>query len=394
MKEVNRPEDRDSRSADPVRVGLLEGHLTDRSGPPAGSAGGPRYRLRPSVEPFVDRHGTLCFVRPGASDLVVRDPDAADVRLVLRLRGVCDTAGGLARHTGIAEAEVQRKLDSLVAAGLVLERRGPEAPPLAGEDGERFSRQLPYLAELGDEVRLQRRLRGSTVAVLGCGGVGTWVIAALACVGVGRVVLVDDDHVALSNLNRQILYTRRDVGASKADVSARWLRDFDPAIAVTTLARRISSEADVDPVVALADVVVLAADWPPYELARWVNAACIRAAVPFIVAGQLPPVVKVGPTYMPGHGACFTCHETALARESSAYEDYVAFRASDPDFASTLGPASCVAGGLIGLELLHLLTGHDPVTRDCAVLVHMRTLEVRHEPVRGDATCRTCKHLE
>jgi molybdopterin-synthase adenylyltransferase len=332
-------------------------------------------------------------VRPGEPDLLVRDPAAADLRLVARLRVACETPDALAGQLGIGASAVQEKLDSLVAAGLVLVRRGPEAPPLAGEDGERFSRQLPYLAELGDEVLLQRRLRASTVAVLGCGGLGTWTIAALACVGVGGVVLVDDDEVALSNLNRQILYTRRDVGASKVTAAAAWLRAFDPAIDVRAVERRISSQADAEPIVAGADAVVLAADWPPYELARWVNAACIGAAVPFIVAGQVPPIIKVGPTHMPGAGACFACHERALARDSGAYEDYVAFRAFDTGFASTLGPASCVAGGLMALELLHLLTGHVPATRDLALLVHMRTLEVRQEPVARDAACPACKHL-
>jgi bacteriocin biosynthesis cyclodehydratase domain-containing protein len=105
-------------------------------------------------------------------------------------------------------------------------------------------------------------------------------------------------------------------------------------------------------------------------------------------------LLKVGPTYIPGRGPCFRCHETALARASEAYEDYVAFRAPHPATGSTVGPASCVVGGLIALELLHMLTGHRPVTLDSAVLVNMRTLEVRHEPIARDPDCAACKHLE
>ena len=304
--------------------------MTKRVAPPADDAGGPRYALRPSVEPFVDRHGTLCLVQPGGQDLVVRDPDRADVALIRRLEGTCDTAEGLAASIGAPAPAVQAKLDSLVAAGLVLTKDASPGPALAGEDGERFSRQLPYLAELGDELRLQHRLRDASVAVIGCGGLGTWAIAALACIGVGRLLLADDDDVELSNLNRQILYARRDVGAAKVTASANWLRAFDPAIDVTAVKRRIAAAADVGPAIAGADVVVLAADWPPYEIARWVNAACAEARLPFIVAGQVPPVLKIGPTYAPGSGACFACHEKALAETSSAYEDYVAHRMSHP----------------------------------------------------------------
>jgi molybdopterin-synthase adenylyltransferase len=368
--------------------------VSSASGPPDPNAiGGPHYLLRPSVEVFIDRHGALCFVRPGGQDRIVRDPDAVDVAIVRRLQRSRATVETLAHDVGVARAVAREKVDSLVAADLVLVKQASLEPPLPDDDAKRFSRQLPYLAELGDEVRLQRRLRDSHVAVLGCGGIGTWAIAALACIGVGRLVLVDDDRVALSNLNRQILYTHGDVGAEKVAASACWLRAFDPAIDVSTSSRRIAGPADVASAIEGADVVVLAADQPPYEISRWVNTACVETRVPFIFAGQLPPVIRVGPIYVPGDGACYRCHEAALVRDSLAYEDYVAFRASEVPTVSTLGPACSVAGGLMGLELLHLLTGHTPVTRDVALLVHMRTLEVRREPVTRDPTCATCKHL-
>jgi bacteriocin biosynthesis cyclodehydratase domain-containing protein len=265
---------------------------------------------------------------------------------------------------------------------------------LDGEDAERFSRQLPYLAEYGDELRLQRRLRDSMVVVVGCGGLGTWAIATLACIGVGGVRLVDHDHVTLSNLNRQILYGRNDLGMAKVDVAARWARSFDPTLHVDTVARAITSADDVTGLLTAADALVLAADSPPYEIGRWVNAACLDARVPFIVAGQLPPLLKIGPTYIPGGGPCFSCHERSLASESLAYEDYVAFRTAEPITAPTLGPASCVVGGLMGLELLHLLTGRAPATTGTAVLIDMRTLTVRREQFDRDPECQTCKHLD
>jgi bacteriocin biosynthesis cyclodehydratase domain-containing protein len=351
-----------------------------------------RYRLRPSIEPFVDRHGSLCFVRPGDQDLVVRQPDDADVALVRALVHGWHTADDLARRLALDVPTIGRKLDSLLDADLVLVT-DRSAEPLPSEEAERFSRQLPYLAELGDEVRLQRQLRNSTVVVIGCGGLGTWAIAALACIGVGRMVLIDDDRVSLSNLNRQILYVRDDVGAPKVAAAADWIRSFDPAICVSTVQRRIASADDAAAGVAGADAVVLAADWPPYEIARWVNAACLDARVPFIVAGQLPPLLKIGPTYLPGEGPCFTCHEISLAAQSEAYEDYVEFRTSEPITAPTLGPASCVIGGLIGVELLHLLAGQTPSTAGVAVLIHMRTLTADREHIKRDPDCPACKHL-
>jgi bacteriocin biosynthesis cyclodehydratase domain-containing protein len=357
-------------------------------------ASGPRYLLRPSVEWFVDGSGALCLVRPGDADLLVRDPEPADVRLVEALAGETATAAALADALGLERPVVQAKLDSLVRAGVVIERGAPTAAVLAPADAERFSRQLPYLAELGDEVELQSRLRRARVAVIGCGGIGSWAVAAVACLGIGGLVLVDDDVVELSNLNRQFLYTARDVGARKVTALAAWLRAFDPALAVTAMATRITSEADVAEAIAGADAVVLAADTPAFEIGRWVNAACLERSVPFVVAGQIPPLIKVGPTYGASGGACYACHETALRRASPAFDEYVASRPASGAVASTLGAASCVVGGLLGLELLQLLTGGVPATAGGAFLLDIRTLAARLEPVARDPACPMCNHRE
>jgi molybdopterin/thiamine biosynthesis adenylyltransferase len=193
--------------------------------------------------------------------------------------------------------------------------REPGGPPLEPDEAERFARQLPYFAETGDPLATQRRLRAAHVAVIGCGGLGTWALGALASLGVGRFTLVDHDTVELANLNRQILYGAADVGASKVACSARWVRALDPRIEVHEVPRQVQGEADAAAAIDGADAVVLAADWPPYEVGRWVNRACVAAGVPFILGGQVPPMLKVGPTYWPGRGPCFACHERALAGE-------------------------------------------------------------------------------
>jgi bacteriocin biosynthesis cyclodehydratase domain-containing protein len=72
----------------------------------------------------------------------------------------------------------------------------------------------------------------------------------------------------------------------------------------------------------------------------------------------------------------------------------VAYRASESaQIASTVGPASSVVGGLMGLEMLHLLAGRTPATRDFAFIVNMQTLDVRRAAVARDPACATCKHL-
>ena len=93
---------------------------------------------------------------------------------------------------------------------------------------EQFSRTALVLGEAALE-----RLAASRVAVFGVGGVGGYVVEALARSGVGVLDLVDNDTVALSNLNRQIIALHSTVGRSKVEVAAERVRDINPACAVT-----------------------------------------------------------------------------------------------------------------------------------------------------------------
>jgi len=310
-----------------------------------------RVQLRPSVEPFAPAGADQIFLlRSGdAPDLVVRSPDALDRRLIellgTRAWTVADLERGVAAD-GLAATAVGERVQAMHSAGVVV-AFGMAEHPLSETDAERFARQLPYFAEQDDPVAAQRRLREAHVIVLGCGGLGTWALAGLAAAGVGRFTLVDDDTVELSNLNRQVLYTPDDLGRPKVDRAAAWARRFDPAIEVRPVPTRVRGPNDVAALLNGADVLVQAADWPPYELARWVDAACLGAGVPWIAAGQLPPLLKIGPTYMPGDSACFACHERLLRAASPYYDELVAQRRAATAPAVTLGPASGVIGTLL-----------------------------------------------
>src|SRR5215218_3775078 len=110
--------------------------------------------------------------------MVVRDAESADHVLLALLSEGEPTVGELADAASIDERAAARKLDSLLEAGVVVRAATSAALPAA--DAQRYSRQLPYLGDLGDERDLQRRLGMARVAVVGCGGLGAWTIAALA----------------------------------------------------------------------------------------------------------------------------------------------------------------------------------------------------------------------
>ncbi len=85
---------------------------------------------------------------------------------------------------------------------------------------------------LGPEAMEQ--LARSRVAVFGIGGVGGYTVEALARSGIGALDLIDDDKVCLTNINRQILATRKSVGKNKVDVAAERIAEINPRCAVKT----------------------------------------------------------------------------------------------------------------------------------------------------------------
>ena len=103
------------------------------------------------------------------------------------------------------------------------------------------------------------RLRNSHVAVFGLGGVGSWCAEALARSGVGRMTLVDQDTVSVSNINRQLCALESTVGMPKAEVVARRLRDINPQIEINCIAGRYEA-ADRERFIADYDYVVDAID--------------------------------------------------------------------------------------------------------------------------------------
>ena len=112
---------------------------------------------------------------------------------------------------------------------------------------------------LGAEA--MEKLKSAHVAVFGLGGVGSWCAEALARSGVGRLTLIDQDTVGLSNINRQLCALTSTAGMPKAEVLRRRIEDIDPDIGVRTIVGRYEASgredffADYDYIVDCIDLV-------------------------------------------------------------------------------------------------------------------------------------------
>lgn len=152
---------------------------------------------------------------------------------------------------------------------------------LSDRDFLRYQRQiaLPEISDLG-----QAKLMQSHVLMIGCGGLGSAASLYLAAAGVGKLVIVDDDQVESSNLQRQIIYRESDLTENKAIATARQLTALNSAVQIRTIAKRLTQE-QLQLEVMLADVVLDCSDNMPTR--QLINRVCFEQKTALIVAAAI-----------------------------------------------------------------------------------------------------------
>lgn len=245
-------------------------------------------------------------------------------------------------------------------------------PGLTEEEVVRYSRQL-VLPEVGGAG--QARLRAASVLVVGAGGLGSPAALYLAAAGVGRLGLADGDRVDLSNLQRQILHTSRDVGRPKVESARSRLLELNPLVRVEVHGERVE-EANAARLVGGYDLVVSAVDNPEGRYA--LNDACVRLGRPLVEAGV------VGfrgflMTVLPGRGPCFRCvfPEPPPAPATCAE-------------AGVLGALTGVLGSLQALEVLKLLLSRGEPYVGRLLTVDGLSGRFREVPWPRDPACPAC----
>jgi len=166
-------------------------------------------------------------------------------------------------------------------------------------DMNRYSRQI-ILPEIG--ATGQEKLAASTVAVIGCGALGSVHAETLGRAGVGRLLLVDRDVVELSNLQRQLLFSEKDIGLPKAQVAAAHLREINSGIHIDFH----SEDVDSTNIEAIIHDCTLVMDGTDNLLTRMrINDACVKHRIPWVYAGVMQ-TFGMTMAIRPG-GPCLRC---------------------------------------------------------------------------------------
>ena len=249
-----------------------------------------------------------------------------------------------------------------------------ERTPLRPDQFDRYRRHLS-LPEIGLEGQLS--LLSGSVLLIGAGGLGCPAAQYLAAAGVGRIGLIDDDVVASSNLQRQILYTTADVGRPKVEVASERLSGLNPDVKLDTHQVRLDSSNALE-LFAEYDIIVDGTDNFPTRYLT--NDACVLLGKPNV------------------HGSIFRFEGQASVFDASKGPCY---RCLYPEPPPPGAVPSCAEGGVLGIlpgtialvqatETIKILTGlGEPLY---GRLLHYDALEMtwREFKMQKDQSCPIC----
>ena len=245
---------------------------------------------------------------------------------------------------------------------------------LSDEQLLRYSRQI-MLPDV--EINGQETWLNSSVLVLGLGGLGSPVAMYLAAAGIGELVLVDDDEVELSNLQRQIAHHRKRIGQPKVDSARNTVAALNPDVKVRTLFSRLSEE-ELTSLVATVDLVVDCTD--NFSTRFAINRACFKHKKPLVsgaairMEGQIAVYDPVNP-----ESPCYQC----LYKEGED-EDLTCSESG------VLSPVVGIIGSIQALEALKVLASVGKTLAGRLMLLDAKTMEWRTLKLRKDPKCPVC----
>lgn len=243
---------------------------------------------------------------------------------------------------------------------------------LSPNELDRYARHI-VLKEVGGAG--QSALKAATVAMIGAGGIGSPAIQYLAAAGIGRLIVIDDDRVDLSNLQRQTIFAADDIGQPKVAAAALHVSRLNPNVDVTMHAVRIDA-GNAAALIAGADVVLDGCD----------NFATRLAVADAALAARIP-LVSAAVGQFEGQLATFRGWQA----DTPCYRCFVG---NDPDRAEAscaeqgvLGAMTGVLGSLAALEVLRAIVGFGDDSAGKLLLVDALAFRFRTITLPKDPGC-------
>ena len=227
------------------------------------------------------------------------------------------------------------------------------------------------------DVSGQEKLLSSAAMIFGLGGLGSPVAMYLAAAGVGELVLVDDDEVDLSNLQRQIIHSENTVGDAKTQSAAAHLRRLNSATGLTCLNERLEGR-DLESRIGAVDIVIDATD--NFSSRYAINDACVKTKVPLVSGAAIRMEGQVA-VFDPrdANSPCYRC----LYPEG----DDEALNCAEN---GVIAPLVGIIGTVQAMEVIKVLTGVGESLVGYVLYADAKRMDWRKLKLTRDPNCPTC----
>ena len=239
---------------------------------------------------------------------------------------------------------------------------------------ERYARHI-VLREWGGQG--QKKLKRAKVLVIGAGGLGAPVISYLAAAGVGRIGVIDDDAVSLSNLQRQIIYSENHLDMPKVFAAEQVVAAQNPYVEFRPYNRSFDQEIAQE-LIAEYDIVIDATD--SFDTRQLTNKTCVTLGKPMIFGAitQWEGQVSV---FDARKGGCFNC----LFPEKP--KDGLAPSCAE---AGVVGALPGVIGSMMALECLKYITSSGQNLIDLLLIYDSLSADWRRFTLKKNTNCAVC----
>ncbi|GAA7258011.1 HesA/MoeB/ThiF family protein [Helicobacter pylori] len=244
---------------------------------------------------------------------------------------------------------------------------------LSQEEKVRYSRHL-MLDDVGEEG--QEKIKKGSVLIIGCGALGSPNALYLAGAGIGKIGLVDDDAVDISNLHRQVMYRTSDIGISKTQSAKNAIFALNPSVEVEIHSTRFNIDNAFDLIMGY-DFIIDASD--NFVTKFLVNQACVLAQKPYAHAG-IVRYMGQSMTYYP-NSVCLGCLFPTPPKDASLYK------------MGLFGTLTGILGSIQASEALKYFTGVGTPLTNSLLNLDISNMTFRKVKITKNPDCPVCgKH--
>lgn len=225
----------------------------------------------------------------------------------------------------------------------------------------------------------QETLKQSSVLVLGAGGLGCAATQYLATAGTGKLTLIDDDKVELSNLQRQVLHSDGDIGRLKVDSAAESLRMLNPHLTVKTVAQRLDDN-ELRALIDQHDLVLDASD--NVTTRNQLNRLCYVSKTPLVSGAAIRMEGQVSVfTFQDQAQPCYQCLSALFGDTALTCVE-----------AGVMAPVVGVVGAVQAMEAIKVLCGYGKPLEGKILILDALSMSWREMKLMKMPDCPICSH--